>query len=61
LAARFIATDDILPEQRDAVLGDRAIDPVHAFDQRQCPELTLEVPLQVCGHQPAGLGAVRLL
>jgi hypothetical protein len=35
----------ILPECGTASVGDRAINPVGAFDQRQCPQLALEVPL----------------
>ena len=49
----------ILPDQRHPVLGDRAIDPVPPLDQRQCAQLTFQVPLQMRGHQPAGLAAVR--
>ena len=53
------AMGHILPEQR-AVLGDRAIDPVDALHQRQRSQLPFQMPLQVRGHQPAGLAAVRL-
>jgi hypothetical protein len=48
----------ILPDQRGALLGDCPIDPVHPLDQRQCPQLTLQVPLQVRRDQPAGLAAM---
>ena len=60
LPARIIAMADILPEQRNAMVSDCAIDPVRPFDQRQCSQLTFQMPLQMRGDQPAGLAAVRL-
>src|SRR4029078_10279469 len=50
---------DILPEQRNTMLSDCAIDPVCPFDQRQCSQLTFQMPLQMRSDQPAGLAAVR--
>jgi hypothetical protein len=37
----------ILPEQENPVVGNRVIDPLTAFHQRQCAQLSFEVPLQM--------------
>jgi hypothetical protein len=49
---------NILPDQGCPLVSDRAIDPIDPLDQRQRPQLTFEVPLQMGGHQAAGLAAV---
>ena len=49
----------ILPDQRHPPVSDCLIDPVHPLDQRQRSQLAFQMPLQMCGDQPAGLAAMR--